>query len=163
MPYIKSDRMNIFILDENQKLCAQHHVDKHIIKMPLETAQLLCTAHHLSNTTFEVPYRVTHQNHPCSKWTRASQSNYLWLCNLGLELCYEYSHRYGKVHKCQSVIFWCFKNIPDIPNFGLTSFAQALPEDLKDPDPVKAYRQYYIRDKKHLFSWKDREVPSWII
>jgi hypothetical protein len=154
--------MNIFVLSEKPKEAAKYHVDRHIVKMPLETAQLLCTAHHLSDSCFEAPYTPTHKNHPCSKWTRTSQSNYLWLCNLGLELCYEYSHRYGKVHKCQAVIFQCFQNIPDIPSLGLTPFVQAMPDEFKNPDPVKAYRDYYMGAKKHLFSWKNREAPLWI-
>jgi hypothetical protein len=29
--------MNIFFLDENPKLSAQYHVDKHVVKMILET------------------------------------------------------------------------------------------------------------------------------
>jgi len=155
--------MNIFVLDVKQNLAAQYHVDKHIVKMPLETAQLLCTAHHLSPVGSNiVPYKPTHLNHPCTLWTCKSQSNYLWLCELGLELCYEYSHRYRKIHKCQAIIHWCFCNMPSIPNIGLTPFVQALPNDLKGPDPVVAYRQYYCRDKKHIFSWKNREVPEWI-
>lgn len=36
--------MNIFYLDQDPKLCAQYHADKHVIKMILESAQLLCTA-----------------------------------------------------------------------------------------------------------------------
>jgi hypothetical protein len=38
--------MNIFILDRDLVKSAQAHVDRHIVKMPLETAQLLCTARH---------------------------------------------------------------------------------------------------------------------
>ena len=36
--------MNLFYLDEDFDKSAQYHVDKHIVKMPLEAAQLLCTA-----------------------------------------------------------------------------------------------------------------------
>ena len=35
--------MNIFILDEDLDKCAEYHVDKHIVKMPLEAGQMLCT------------------------------------------------------------------------------------------------------------------------
>ena len=35
--------MNIFILDPNPELAAIYHNDKHIVKMPLEMAQMLCT------------------------------------------------------------------------------------------------------------------------
>ncbi len=34
--------MNIFILDWDVKKNAKYHVDKHVVKMILETAQLLC-------------------------------------------------------------------------------------------------------------------------
>ena len=30
--------MNIFYLDKEPRLCAQYHVDKHVVKMILETA-----------------------------------------------------------------------------------------------------------------------------
>ncbi len=40
--------MNIFILDLDVKKCAQYHVDKHVVKMILETAQLLCGVHHVT-------------------------------------------------------------------------------------------------------------------
>lgn len=36
--------MNIFFLDKDPKLAAQYHVDRHVVKMPLESAQMLCTA-----------------------------------------------------------------------------------------------------------------------
>ena len=36
--------MNLFFLDNDLDKCAEYHVDKHIVKMPLEAAQLLCTA-----------------------------------------------------------------------------------------------------------------------
>ena len=35
--------MNLFYLDKNLDKCAEAHVDKHIVKMPLEVAQILCT------------------------------------------------------------------------------------------------------------------------
>ena len=37
--------MNIFVLDTDIDKCAEYHVDKHIVKMPLEAAQMLCTNH----------------------------------------------------------------------------------------------------------------------
>ncbi len=37
--------MNIFVLHLNQRQAAQWHVDKHVVKMLLETVQLLYTAH----------------------------------------------------------------------------------------------------------------------
>ena len=39
--------MNIFYLDEDPVKSARAHGDKHIVKMPLETAQMLSTVWHL--------------------------------------------------------------------------------------------------------------------
>jgi phage-related protein len=78
--------MNIFILDKDPKKIAMYHNDKHVVKMIVETAQLLCTAHHVSGTNGDIPYRKTHQNHPCSIWARESIENYNWLLTLLKEL-----------------------------------------------------------------------------
>ena len=77
--------MNIFFLDENPQLNAQYHCDKHVVKMILETAQLLCSVHHMCDEV-DVPYKLAHKNNPCSIWCRKSLTNYLALCELGLEL-----------------------------------------------------------------------------
>ena len=38
--------MNIFVLDKDIEKSAKAHCNPHVVKMPLETAQLLCTARH---------------------------------------------------------------------------------------------------------------------
>mgnify|MGYP000607032860 CR=1 FL=1 len=123
--------MNIFFLDDDIKKCAQYHCDKHVVKMILETAQLLCGVHHMiDQVTDQVPYKLSHKNHPCSIWSRESLSNYLYLCELGLELCYEYTYRYGKKHKSQSVIEWCIVNNPFSPTTSI-KFSKLLPPRTK--------------------------------
>ena len=49
--------MNIFILDEDLDKCAEYHVDKHIVKMPLEAGQMLCTVHWTHKYAGYVPNR----------------------------------------------------------------------------------------------------------
>lgn len=100
------------------KKCAEYHVDKHVVKMILETSQLLCGAHWVCGS--EAPYKLSHKNHPCSIWVRKSLSNYLYLCELGLELGREYTHRYGKKHKSIEIIEWCLINKPNILDIGFT-------------------------------------------
>ena len=39
--------MNIFYLHEDPVQNAKWHIDKHIVKMPIEYAQLLSTAHRM--------------------------------------------------------------------------------------------------------------------
>ena len=36
--------MNIFVLDQDIRRCAQGHCDRHVSKMVLESVQMLCTA-----------------------------------------------------------------------------------------------------------------------
>ena len=152
--------MNIFYLHDNPKVCSQYHVDKHVVKMILETAQLLSTAHWLSGG--EGPYRATHKNHPSAIWARSNKSNYRWLCELGMELCKEYTHRYGKIHKTQQHLEWLTKNIPNIPNGKFTQPTLAMPDQYKSDNHVDSYRLYYIKDKSHLHSWKNRKTPEFI-
>ena len=158
--------MNIFVLDTDVEKAAKWHVDRHVVKMPLETAQMLCTARHeLGEAPERIPYRKAYVNHPCTIWARESYANYKWLCNMGIELCKEYNYRYGKVHKCQAVIEDCIKNTPVHNVFEyleLTEYAQAMDEEYKLSDPVLAYRKYYKLGKAHLHDWKYRDVPEWI-
>ena len=154
--------MNIFVLDEDVKKCAVYHNDKHVVKMILETAQLLCGVHHMTNSlTEQVPYRLSHKNHPCSIWARENMSNYLWLCELGLELCKEYTHRYEKRHKSQDVIEWCLINKPNLPEDSFTEPPKAMPDEYKVDNVVQSYRNYYIGEKASFSKWKKRSVPSW--
>jgi hypothetical protein len=155
--------MNIFILDRDLVKSAQAHVDKHIVKMPLETAQLLCTARRATGESPDsIPYRTTHMNHPCSVWARQSLANYTWLCKMGIELCKEYTYRYGKTHKCEAVIQDCIDNTPEFEHTEPTEHAQAMDVVYRMSDPVLAYRNYYNQAKAHLHSWKNRPVPVWI-
>lgn len=158
--------MNIFFLDENPKLNAQYHNNSHCIKMILETAQLLCSVHHVTDqvndqVNDQVPYKLSHKNHPCAVWARQSLSNYLYLCELGLELGEEYTHRYGKRHKSIEVILWCILNRPNIPDIDFTTPAMAMPDEFKTDSVVESYRNYYMGAKINLASWKNREKPFW--
>ena len=154
--------MNIFFLDYNTKKCAEYHCDKHVVKMILETAQLLCGVHHTTNkVSDEVPYKLSHKNHPCAIWARESLSNYLYLCDLGLELCKEYTYRYGKRHKSQQVIEWCMINKPQIPDIDFTTPPKAMPDEYKVIDVVESYRNYYMGAKKNFAVWKNRDIPEW--
>jgi hypothetical protein len=154
--------MNIFYLDEDPTLSAQYHVDKHVVKMILETAQLLCGVHHVtSQITDQVPYKLSHKNHPCAIWARTSLSNYLYLCELGLELCKEYTYRYGKRHKSQEVIEWCLIYKPNVPDVEFTEPAMAMPDEYKVGDVVQSYRNYYMGAKSGFATWKNRQKPFW--
>ena len=154
--------MNIFVLDWDVKKCAEFHNDKHVVKMILENAQLLCGVHHMTHqVTHQVPYKLSHKNHPCSIWARESLTNYLWLCELGLELSKEYTYRYGKRHKSQDVIEWCIEHKPNITDKGFTEPAKAMPDQYKVKSVVESYRNYYNGEKVSFSKWKNRKIPNW--
>lgn len=145
--------MNIFVVDRNPAIAAASLCDKHVIKMPLETAQML-------STISGGPYKPTHVSHPCTLWTRSCSGNYLWLWEHGMALCREYTRRYGKIHACQSVIQAMEFPPPGVPGGRLTEFVQCMPDEYRGDDPVEAYRRYYIGDKQSFATWKT-EPPLW--
>lgn len=150
--------MNIFVLDIDPKKAAQYHVNSHTSKMNVEYAQIMCTV--LNDLGVSTPYKSTHRNHPCTKWARESLSNYLWLRELALELHKEFQHRYGKTHKSGLVVESL--PIPNIKDFGLLPFAQAMPDEYKDKNFVTAYRNYYKHGKKDLLKYTGRDMPDWL-
>lgn len=154
--------MNIFFLDSDPVLCARYHNNSHIVKMVIETAQLLATTQRLNN----VPARMksTHINHPCRIWTGISTHNYLWLCQLGIELAKEYTFRYGKIHKCEQDILEAKHFVPNLNMIGFTNPPLCFGENNNDciaNSPVESYRNYYRKAKRHLAKWKKRNPPEW--
>jgi hypothetical protein len=154
--------MNVFILDTDPVVAAQQQCNKHVVKMILESAQLLVTAFPPGTT----PYKHTHFNHPCGKWMRSSVHNFKWLLVHGVALCEEYTKRYGKTHKTESVIYDMLDANPDLPDIGLTPFVRAIKEPWKTQTMhmsiTEAYRQYYIGDKARFARWAPRAVaPEW--
>ena len=153
--------MNIFVLDSNIKSAAEYHADKHVVKMILETAQIMSVA--VRDSGIDAGYKVTHYNHPCTKWARASLSNFRWLYDLAFWLNIEYRYRFN--HRVNHKSFDVIDNLPEpnIEDIGLTPFALAMPDDYKvEGDPVQSYRNYYLATKQHLFKWSKRDVPYWI-
>jgi len=149
--------MNIFYLDRNIKKCAAYHCDKHVVKMILEYAQLLST------TCWELggvgPYKPTHSNHPCAKWARESEANFLYLVDLQELLNNEYKIRYsGKDHKSYLVVQELL--LPTFSSRDFTEPPKCVPEQYKQLDVVTAYREYYKKDKAYFCTWKTA-TPEW--
>lgn len=154
--------MNIFFLDYDVKKCAEAHIDKHVVKMILEYAQLMSTAHRvLDEAESDTLYKSTHKNHPCGIWIREDKANYDFVYSLFLELCDEYRRRYGKTHLTETKLADLLLEAPkNIPNVGMTEPAQAMPEEYRREDPVDAYRAYYKGAKTEIASWKTQQ-PEW--
>lgn len=179
--------MNIFYLNPNPRICAEMHLDKHVVKMIIEYAQLLSTAHRvldgerfidktannrsiqrwrLQDATLEKNlYKATHSNHPSAVWVRQSTQNYMWLAELLEELCKEYTYRYGKIHKVErdGLMQILKNNFPVMLNdSGFTEPTPAMPDTYKvTNDSIRSYQNYYIHDKARFAKWKNRETPEW--
>jgi hypothetical protein len=178
--------MNIFVLDTDPGKCAEYHCDAHINKMCVEHCQILGSIAYTargytkkSQITKEVtdqfhgfprkaadgsphPYGIGYRNHPCTQWARECRENYEWLCQLTLEMCKEYTKRYGRKHACEDICNWYYENAPFLPLYGkMTPFAQAMPEDCKDPNAVTAYRNYYKKYKARFAKWAHSPAPQW--
>lgn len=152
--------MNLFFLSPDHDQTARWHYDKHISKMIVECCQILATAYKPGVARM----KITHKNHPCSIWSRESLSNFNYAIQYGEALSREYTHRYGRRHKCQDDLDWYKGNQPGICDKGLTDPPRAFGEQ-KDLIPVSNcvhtdYLNYY-KTKTHLFSWKNRETPEW--
>lgn len=180
--------MNLFILDYDHDLNAQYHIDKHVSKMQLEAAQMLATTiwvdkligfvpralnklelATIKNEMISLPpieertflrYKCAHINHPCTIWMRESYDNFEWTQVYVNALNEEAQFRGYKEHA--SCIETNRMPLPErLPSLGLTPFAQAMPDDYKNPDAVEAYRTYYKHDKASIATWKVRGAPDW--
>lgn len=180
--------MNVFYLDPDPEVAARYHVDKHVVKMILEYAQLLSSAHRLLDGRV-VPvgtrkvrllgeemaslvdgkvvigeplcYRETHVNHPSAIWARESVPQYHWLFRLFRALLAEYTHRYGRQHSTERLVDFLHLHPLRLESWTWREPPQAMPDECKLPDTVEAYRNYYRLRKASFAKWKNRPVPDW--
>ena len=144
--------MNIFVICDDPTRNARMLDNKRLVKMVLETAQLLSNSlhHHLGKG----PYKISHMNHPCSVWVRSSNGNYVWTVKLFYALCIEYTRRYHRTHKSESLLP-LFESVPSIGE-SITEFANCT--NFKDLPVFSAYRMA-MRTK-----WaNDKTKPSWSV
>jgi hypothetical protein len=154
--------MNIFALDENPVLAAQYQCNAHVVKMVLESAQMLSTYCHIKNLNEPNLYKRTHINHPCQIWLHKNESNVKWLIEHAYALSDEYTFRYKKVHKSLRVISFVDNLLKiDSPSKDHSPFVLVMPEQYRNSDCIKAYRDYYMGDKRDFARWTVREIPSW--
>lgn len=184
--------MNIFYIDRDPVQAAEWMVDKHVVKMILESAQLLSTAHRvldgrqvteqkyvngsmppryrnmkrykLDDAREDVIYVATHINHPSAVWCRTSIQNYDWLVDHFFALMREYTYRYGKEHKCYGEISYMLQSPPkNLQEYDWTPMPSCMAEEyIISNDPLTNYRNYYKIGKARMHSWKNRQPPEWI-
>lgn len=170
--------MNIFAVDEDPYLAACMLPDKHIVKMPLETAQMLSIIysphyHDIAQLPKKdgSPYNTkkgAFKNHPCTIWAAATKHNIAWLLQHGIALCEEYTYRYGKEHGAEVAIRTAALLWHGACPEKHSPFVRAMPDEFKlntKIDTVTAYKMYvaskpwvasnYLRVPERKPSWVD--------
>jgi len=162
--------VNFFYLDINPKLCARYYCNKHIIKIPIEIAQILSKVHYelKSNIVYDKIYKnssVVKNTIGPYIWIKESLDNYIWACHLGLELINEYKFRYNKeTFKTQIIIETLLNNLPNLPKIGKTKFISTNQFDMFQfisNDPVICARYNYCEMKCANDIWTNRKEPHW--
>ena len=175
--------MNIFYLHEDPIQNAKWHIDKHIVKMPIEYAQLLSTAHRLLDGEMylgktangrnikrwrlddereDILYKASHINHPSAILVRESIENYYQMFKLYMATLAEFTNRYGKIHGASKPSVFLMRPPLNIPCVKRTEIPQCMPDYCKvKGNPIKAYRNYYINEKESFATWKNKEIPQW--
>ncbi len=179
--------MNIFFLHRDPEQAAKEHVDKHVVKMIVEYAQLLSTAnrmldgieytdyskngrkikrYRLENPNKEkVIYKACHYNHPSAVWVRENRLHYQWLYRLFKKLGHEYTHRYGKVHSTNLLLNQLLEEAPNnIPVIDWKDPPPAMkhyPDCIVPGDSLQSYKNYYIVAKAYFAKWSKRDTPKW--
>ena len=164
--------MNVFVLDADHMRAAEMLCLQHLGKMLLESAQLLCTA---APPRAEVPYRRTHQHHPCGRWLETPGA-WAGLVAHARALGVRYERVYGRPHKSAAVVEQVASLGPAEPTMP-AAFCLAMPAELRTlPSPVAEaspwlavalYRAYYRRKarewavKGRPMRWAD-EQPAWM-
>tara|TARA_R110002167_G_scaffold221742_1_gene426688 strand:+ start:183 stop:695 length:513 start_codon:yes stop_codon:yes gene_type:complete len=163
----KEKLMNIFYVNEDPTHAAVCLPDKLVVKMPLESAQMLSTAHRVLDGDERANtlglYKTAMKNHPCTIWVRETSDNYMWLYEHFYALCEEYETRYGRQHLSFTKLNKKLSKLPlNIPIDHKTVMPQAMPDQYKCQDTIKAYRDYVVNEK-HYAQWNKipERQPTW--
>jgi len=175
--------MNIFFLSMIPHEIATLSCDQHVIKIQLEICQMLYTAWFYAEQEEYVRehapytkngsqrgYKAAHKKHPMTMWISSNLQNYMYACEIGLELAREYTHRFGKVHTCEQHLHWLKEHVPshfeehksDTAYYSIQGIPECMPEGYRSPDVTEAYRKYYIEEKS-IFARYKTGLPEFMI
>ena len=188
---IKDTIVNIFILSEQIDPVAHHlqnaefHLDRHVVKMITESCQMLSTA--LLNSEDKQITKIIGSlpaickplsrgmaKHPCTVWASSNITNFNYLANLAICLCYEHQYRYPLSQQHQYMSWLEALNIkltamgygPAAPlptRFVAATTGTIHNTDYSQLEIISIYRKYYVTHKSHIASWKKRMKPVWFM
>ena len=161
--------MNRFLINYTPDLIAADLCDKHVVKMPLEEAQMLCTVVRKYNNEYADEhelYRAVHQKHPCTIWAGMTSGNYNFSLGMFDAMCTEYRYRYGRTHASYR-LYDALKDAEKyVPSGTMTPHPECFSEHthLKSGKdwPIVSYRQFYkTKQDRFKMVWTKRPVPYW--
>lgn len=155
--------MNIYFLDEDPVLSAKGHCDRDLHRMIAIGSKILQEAHKVCDTH----RTVASFSHPCSRWARATASNYTWLVTNLIALCDEYKTAFGIRHPTMTRLMDDLHRPPtkllNSRDVKLTSFPQHMPTEFVLPtNPILAHRLHYVVINAHSLRYTNRPRPVWL-
>lgn len=170
--------MNIFVTSPWPAESAIALPDKLVVKMPVEACQMLSIVAsekwgHGYGNLYKVdstPYRTekgAFRNHPCTRWALESIHSAYWLIKHGMNLCDEYTLRYGKVHSCYKTLVDAYYLFPRGKIDKVENFVRAMPDEFKLDTTINTFDAYkkYINSKiwvRDNYLRMPSRKPSWI-
>jgi len=160
--------VNVFATSPDPTQSARVLADQHVVKMPIEAAQVLGTVLRQAGAVDTALAGVTHARHPCTLWAGSSREAARWLLLHGLALCEEYSRRFGRPHgvlpRLQAAELY-LELLPDAP---IPPFPQVMDEAHQGDDAHVAYRAC-LQAKYSAWAeggrparYTDAEAPAWL-
>ena len=170
--------MNIFVTSPWPAESAIVLPDRHVTKMALEACQMLSIVaskkwgHDYGTLPKKdgTPYTTekgAFRNHPCTRWAAESIDNAYWLIKWGMNLCDEYSVRYGKTHSCYNTLLDAYYLFPKGKLTNVTPFVRAMPDEYKFDTSIDTFTAYkmYIASKPWVsnnYLRMPQRKPEWI-
>ena len=159
--------MQLFILDRNPHRAVKMLADVHIRKMCLETAQILSALLMRNGDLLDSGMPKAHNlNHPIIKaLDTPSKVNYTVLYNIALQD--EFYYRFGRKHKYFELGKSYFNKLftPFAAQCDFSFCRDFKDCQIKTPDIVDAYREYYIFKKSIIRNWHytKRKEPDFLL
>lgn len=162
-----------FFLDYDPEKCAQYYCNKHVVKIPIEIAQLLSKIQfelmesENLNYYYKNPQMIA-KTIAIYVWIKQSRANYIWAADLGLALINEYKYRYDKSsHKTEAVLLKLREDVPkSLPNIPMTEFIMTNKYDMYQylsSNILRNCRYFYVDVKCKNDKWNKRNKPNWYI
>lgn len=151
--------MNIFVPYPNIKFNATVLDDLRLNKMVLENAQMLHAVLHrygVTNDDYPNLYRLSHANHPCTRWAGNTRSNFEYVIDLAAHMERERLRRGFNPHKSATRCNEVKQFVPIIPEGELTPHPNCTSDFKHITDVHEAYRKQLTK------KWReDGKQPVW--